>query len=87
MEDHIYDTVVLAKSFKRTLPNSHYTPQPSLQYTATEAAEYEVPVTRHSGLSSRQANGSSQQQPKCSVNHVYLDMYTGQASGDSSSTD
>ena len=58
-EEHIYDTVVFAKSSKSTVSPSHlYTPQPSLN----AAAEYEVPVTRHSLLTNGHHHQKQQEQ-------------------------
>ena len=72
-EEHIYDTVVLAKPTARIPPTLRYTAQPGQPHSTSVAAEYEVPVTRH-GADAKEMNGHSHQQ-KSSVNPVYLDLY------------
>ena len=81
-DDHIYDTVILAKPSMGSPSNSRYTSQPRRSDNAA-AAEYEVPVTRHSG-NARETNGHpSNQQQQSSVNPVYLELCTGPSPGNS----
>ena len=75
-EDHIYDTVILAKPSMRSPPTFRYVSQPS-QSNNGVAAEYEIPVTRNGGDAGN-TNGQSnhqQQQQSSSVNPVYLELY------------
>lgn len=81
-DDHIYDTVILAKPSMGSPSNSRYTSQPRRSNNAA-AAEYEVPVTRHTG-NARETNGHpSNQQQQSSVNPVYLELCTGPSPGNS----
>jgi hypothetical protein len=79
-EDHIYDTVILAKPSIGSPPTSRYVFQPN-QSNNGVAAEYEIPVTRHgsdAGRTNGQTNGQSnhqQQQQSSTVNPVYLELY------------